>query len=94
MTMEQAEELLDCLKQAKSSPELILEKLFTYGVEGMNFLYQVQPDNKHICDFCKEHLSTLPVFLDCIIEQNSFEFEIHLRSECRKYFLNIPIGYY
>lgn len=91
MTMEQAEELLDCLKQTKSSPELILKKLFTYGVEGMNFLYQVQPDNKHICDFCKEHLSTLPVFLDCIIEQNSFEFEIHLRSECRKYFLNIPI---
>lgn len=41
MTMEQAEELLDCLKQTKSSPELILEKLFTYGVEGMNFLYQV-----------------------------------------------------
>ena len=67
MTMEQAEELLDCLKQAKSSPELILEKLFTYGIEGMNFLYQVQPDNKYIYDFCKEQLSMLPVFLDCII---------------------------
>ena len=25
MTMEQAEELLDCLKQTKSSPELILK---------------------------------------------------------------------
>jgi len=91
MTMEQAEELLDYLKQAKSSPELILEKLFTYGIEGMNFLYQVQPDNKYIYDFCKEQLSMLPVFLDCIIEQNSFEFEIYLQSECRKYFLNIPI---
>ena len=78
MTMEQAQKLLNYLEQSKNTPELILEKLFTYGVEGMKFLYQVQPDNKYICDFCKEQLSTLPVFLDCIIKQNSFEFEIHL----------------
>ena len=77
MTMEQAQELLNYLKQSKITPELILEKLFTYGIEGMNFLYQVQPDDKYICDFCMEQLSMLPVFLDCIIEQNSFEFEIY-----------------
>lgn len=91
MTMEQAQELLNYLKQSKNTPELILEKLFTYGIEGMNFLYQVQPDDKYICDFCMEQLSTLPVFSNCIIAQNSFDFEIHLQSEYKNGFLNTPI---
>ena len=48
MTMEQAQELLNYLKQSKNTPELILEKLFTYGIEGMNFLYQVQIGRAHV----------------------------------------------
>lgn len=86
-----AQKLLDSLEKAKKKPEVILRDLYVHGIDGANFLYQVYFDGEHIYDFCKKQLRTLPVFQDCVIEQNSFEFRVYLASEYEKGYLNEPI---
>lgn len=87
-----AQKLLDNLEKSKQKPELILTDLFIHGISGINFLYQVDIDEKHIYDHCKKQLGTLPVFQDCIIKQNSFEFTVYLKSEYEDGYLNDPIA--
>lgn len=52
-----AQKLLDNLEESKKKPELILTDLFIHGISGVNFLYQVYIDEKHMkytksCSLC------------------------------------------
>ena len=88
ISQQEAQGLLNCLEDSKKKPELILSDLFIHGVSGMNLLYQIYLDGEYICDYCKRQLLTLEVFQDCVIEQNSFEFTVYLRSKYKDGYLN------
>ena len=42
ISLEEARRKLDILEKSSDEPELILTDLFSEGVSGMNFLYQVR----------------------------------------------------
>lgn len=49
------------------NPELMMTDLFSKGVSGMNFLYQININGKYILDYLQEHLQMIPIFNDCIV---------------------------
>lgn len=80
ISLEEARKKLDTLEKLANNPELILTDLFTEGVSGSNFLYQINIDNKYILDYLKEYLQKISVFSDCIITNSSYDFYIYIKS--------------
>jgi hypothetical protein len=76
ISLEEARKKLDILEKLSTNPELILTELFSEGVSGGNFLYQVNVNGKYIMDYLKEYLSKLSVFSNCMITSNSYELRI------------------
>lgn len=74
-----AQKLLDNLEESKKKPELILTDLFIHGISGVNFLYQVYIDEKHIYEHCKKQLIKLPIFQDLMLWQSEGK---HMRKIC------------
>lgn len=44
-----------------------------------NFLYQINIDGKYIMDYLFDYLRKIPVFEDCIIEEDVGCFKVSLR---------------
>lgn len=80
ISIEEARKKLDTLERLSNDPSLILTDLFSEGVSGSNFLYQVNIKGKYIIDYLMEHLQKLPVFEDCIIKQSSWDLKIYMES--------------
>ena len=80
ISLEEARHKLDVLEKLASDPKLILTDLFSEGVSGSNFLYQVKVNDKYILDYLKEHILNLSVFKDCIVENNSYDFFVYFPS--------------
>lgn len=71
ISIQEAYQKLDILWQMADNPELMMTDLFSKGVSGMNFLYQININGKYILDYLKEHLQMIPIFKDCIIRFSS-----------------------
>ncbi|MDF2882188.1 MAG: hypothetical protein K0R54_2745 [Clostridiaceae bacterium] len=80
ISLEEARNKLDTLEKLAGNPELILTDLFTEGVSGSNFLYQINIDGKYILDYLKEYLQKISVLSDCIITNSSYDFYIYIQS--------------
>ena len=78
ISLEEARRKLDILEKSSDEPELILTDLFSEGVSGMNFLYQVRVNGKYIIDYLKEYLNVINPFKNCIIMNNSLHLHSHL----------------
>jgi hypothetical protein len=78
ISLQEARKKLDILEKLARNPELILTELFTEGVSGSNFLYQVKVNNKYILDYLKEYLLKIPVFSDCRITNSSCDFHVYV----------------
>ena len=76
ISIEEARRKLDILEELANDPSLILTELFSEGVSGSNFLYQVKVNEKYILDYLNEYLSKLPVFSGCKIINNCGVFKI------------------
>lgn len=76
ISLEEARRKLDILEKITNNPELVLTELFTEGVSGSNFLYQIKVKDKYILDYLKDHLSTLQVFSYCKISNSGYEITI------------------
>lgn len=74
--IKEARRKLDLLEKLANNPSLIMTDLFNDGVEGGNFLYQVNIDGKHISDYLKEHLCSLDVFKDLSLKFSSYELSV------------------
>lgn len=80
ISIEEARKKLDTLERLSNDQSLILTDLFSEGVNGSNFLYQVNINGKYIFDYLMEHLQKLHVFENCIIEQSSWDLKIYIES--------------
>lgn len=80
ISLEEARRKLDTLEKLSDKPQLILTDLFSKGVSGMNFLYQVNVNGKHIMDYLKKYLNSIYPFKNCIIKNNSYIFSFYLSS--------------
>lgn len=80
ISLEEARRKLDILEKSSDEPELILTDLFSEGVSGMNFLYQVRVNGKYIIDYLKEYLNIINPFKNCIIMNNSHTFSFYFPS--------------
>ncbi|WP_097005262.1 hypothetical protein [Lacrimispora amygdalina] len=80
ISIEEARKKLDTLEKLSNDPSLILTDLFSEGVSGSNFLYQVNIKGKYIIDYLIEHLQKLSVFEGCIIKQSSWDLKIYMES--------------
>lgn len=78
ISLEEARHKLDVLEKLAIDPKLILTDLFSEEVSGSNFLYQVKVNNKYIPDYLQEQMLNLPVFKDCIVKNNSYDFFVYL----------------
>jgi hypothetical protein len=80
ISLQEARRKLDILEKLAFDPKLILTDLFTDGVSGSNFLYQVKVNNKYILDYLREYLSELPVFSGCKVTNSAGVFIVNLES--------------
>jgi hypothetical protein len=76
ISLEEARKKLDILERLANNPELILTELYTEGVSGSNFLYQINVNGKYILDYLQNYLSTLPVFSDCKVSEAAWELKV------------------
>lgn len=80
ISIEEAYQKLDILQKLSDSPELIMTDLFSKELSGINFLYQIDINGKHILDYLAEHLRMIPPFEDCIIKISSTSMSISVKA--------------
>lgn len=78
--LQEVRKKLDVLEELTNNPELILTNLFSEGVSGSNFLYQVNIKGKFILDYLIEHLKTLHIFDETLLKFQSYELHIYFPS--------------
>lgn len=76
--LQEARKKLDILEKLASNPELIMTDLFSEGVSGSNFLYQVNVNGKYILDYLVEYLKTLHVFDGTLPKFQSYDLNIYV----------------
>lgn len=76
--LQEARKKLDILEKLASNPELIMTDLFSEGVSGSNFLYQVNVNGKYILDYLVEYLRTLHVFDGTLPKFQSYDLNIYV----------------
>ena len=78
--LQEARKKLDILEKLASNPELIMTDLFSEGVSGSNFLYQVNVNGKYILDYLVEYLRTLHVFVGTLPKFQSYDLNIYVTA--------------
>lgn len=76
ISIQEAYQKLDILQRMADNPELMMTDLFSRGISGMNFLYQININGKYILDYLKEHLQMIPIFKDCTVRINSADVNV------------------
>jgi hypothetical protein len=80
ISIDKARRKLDILEQLVNNPNLLLTDLFTDGVSGINFLYQVNVNGKYILEYLKDYLKRIPVFNGCTVKCESYNIGIYIDS--------------
>lgn len=76
--LQDARKKLDILEKLTNNPELILTDLYSEGVSGVNFLYQVNVKGKHILDYLVDYLKTLHIFDGTFPEFQSCDLNVYV----------------
>lgn len=89
ITLDNAKKIISLFEEIINNPEEALD-LIQNGIDDLNFLYQIEIDDKHIIDYIKDCLSSLPAFEGCILKnESSYNIKVYvpaLNPVCDNFF--------